>query len=108
MRAAGTLAFGRSHAKANQTPFPCKRDEVDPCRGETPLARSDHAPKDQGQFDGHLNYARDDAIVVALESHFRQHGISDHKAIRNFSIYARRLFFKRYSWSARISCPVVE
>lgn len=51
---------------------------------------------DQRQFDGRLNYAKDDIIEAMLEDHFERFSISRREVLRNFPIYARRLFLKRF------------
>lgn len=48
------------------------------------------------QFDGRANFAADDEIEALLEGHFRKHGISNLEICRNFQIYARRIFLKRF------------
>ena len=51
---------------------------------------------DQRKFDGRLNYAKDDAVEAMLERHFQNFSVSRREIARNFPIYARRLFLKRF------------
>lgn len=48
------------------------------------------------QFDGRSNFAVDDDIELALDEHFRRFGISNLEVCRNFQIYTRRIFLKRF------------
>lgn len=56
----------------------------------------DDLVKDQRQYDGRAKYKADDEIEVLLEAHFKRFGISKQELCRNFQIYARRLFLKRF------------
>lgn len=48
------------------------------------------------QFDGRANFSADDDIEALLEQHFETHNISRNEICRNFPIYARRIFLKRF------------
>ena len=48
------------------------------------------------QFDGRKNFPVDDAVERMLEEHFSRFGISKREIWRNFQIYARRIFLKRF------------
>lgn len=48
------------------------------------------------EFDGRCNFPADDDVEKMLEEHFEKHGISKLEICRNFQIYARRIFLKRF------------
>ena len=52
--------------------------------------------KDERQFDGRANFPTDDKIEVMLEDHFERFAISKREIWRNFQIYTRRVFLKRF------------
>lgn len=54
------------------------------------------ASKNQRQYDGRANFTADDDIEGRLEAHFERHGISRREICRNFQIYTRRVFLKRF------------
>ncbi|MEW6273439.1 MAG: TylF/MycF/NovP-related O-methyltransferase [Thermodesulfobacteriota bacterium] len=47
-------------------------------------------------FDGRRNFAADDAIESMLEAHFERWGITRRDVWRNFQLYTRRVFLKRF------------
>jgi hypothetical protein len=47
-------------------------------------------------FDGRKNFAADDEIERMLESHFDRFGVTHRDIWRNFAIYSRRVFLKRF------------
>jgi hypothetical protein len=47
-------------------------------------------------FDGRKNFAADDVIEKMLEDHFEKYDISKREIWRNFQIYTRRVFLKRF------------
>lgn len=47
-------------------------------------------------FDGRKNFAADDEVEAMLESHFDKYNISKREIWRNFQIYTRRVFLKRF------------
>jgi hypothetical protein len=47
-------------------------------------------------FDGRIKHAPDAEIEALLESHFDRYGIDRQEVCRNFPIYARRVFLKRF------------
>lgn len=51
---------------------------------------------DERQFDGRKNFVADDKIEVLLEEHFAKFDISKREIWRNFQIYTRRVFLKRF------------
>jgi hypothetical protein len=48
------------------------------------------------QFDGRRNFNADDVIEQRLEEHFSTYNISKREIWRNFQIYTRRVFLKRF------------
>src|SRR5260221_14120465 len=53
-------------------------------------------PIDQRHYDGRANFPSDDAVEALLTAHFDKFEITSREAIRNFPIYARRVFLKRF------------
>jgi hypothetical protein len=51
---------------------------------------------DEKQFDGRKNFKADDNIESLLEAHFEKYDISKREIWRNFQIYTRRVFLKRF------------
>lgn len=47
-------------------------------------------------FDGRVNWKADDEIESLLDKHFEQFNISPLEVSKNFAIYSRRLFLKRF------------
>lgn len=47
-------------------------------------------------FDGRKNFTADDEIEAMLEDHFDRYGISRREIWRNFQLYTRRVFLKRF------------
>lgn len=47
-------------------------------------------------FDGRLNFAADDEVEKLLEEHFEKYEVSKREIWRNFAIYSRRVFMKRF------------
>jgi hypothetical protein len=52
--------------------------------------------KDQRAYDGRANFKADDDIEGQLEEHFERHGVTKREICRNFQIYTRRVFLKRF------------
>lgn len=50
----------------------------------------------QKSFDGRTNFAFDDEIEAMLEAHFDTYGVTRREIWRNFAIYSRRVFMKRF------------
>ena len=50
----------------------------------------------QRQFDGRDNFAADDSIETLLNEHFEKFDISKEEICRNFQIYTRRIFLKKF------------
>lgn len=48
------------------------------------------------QFDGRKNFAADNDIEQMLEDHFNKYDISRREICRNFPLYARRVFLKKF------------
>jgi Macrocin-O-methyltransferase (TylF) len=53
-------------------------------------------PQHERQFDGRANFPVDDEVEALLEAHFQKYSISKREIWRNFQIYSRRLFLKRF------------
>jgi hypothetical protein len=52
--------------------------------------------KDQRQYDGRASFKADDEIEAMLDEHFEKHNITWRELCRNFQIYTRRIFLKRF------------
>ena len=52
--------------------------------------------KKERQFDGRANFTSDDDIEQQLEEHFARFDVSKREIWRNFQIYTRRIFLKRF------------
>lgn len=52
--------------------------------------------EDERAFDGRRNFSADDQVEKRLEEHFERFGISKREIWRNFQIYTRRVFLKRF------------
>ena len=52
--------------------------------------------KEQRQYDGRANFRADDDIEALLDAHFERHEVSRREVCRNFQIYSRRVFLKRF------------
>ena len=52
--------------------------------------------KDERKFDGRANFPADDDIEALLDAHFEKYGITKQEICRNFQIYTRRIFLKRF------------
>lgn len=52
--------------------------------------------KDERQFDGRANFTADDEVEAMLEAHFEKYSVSKREIWRNFQIYTRRIFLKRF------------
>jgi hypothetical protein len=50
----------------------------------------------ENAFDGRKNFAADDDIERMLDEHFSTFGITNREIWRNFAIYTRRVFLKRF------------
>jgi hypothetical protein len=53
-------------------------------------------PMSEGVFDGRKNWQADDEVERMLEEHFDKFDISRREIWRNFQIYTRRVFLKRF------------
>ena len=51
---------------------------------------------DEKQFDGRINFPVDDNVEKMLEEHFEKYDISKREIWRNFQIYTRRIFLKKF------------
>jgi hypothetical protein len=51
---------------------------------------------EERKFDGRTNFQVDDNIEELLDAHFEKYGISKQEICRNFQIYTRRIFLKRF------------
>ena len=54
------------------------------------------APLTERDFDGRIKHALDSDVEGLLEKHFETFGISRMEICRNFQIYTRRVFLKRF------------
>ena len=52
--------------------------------------------KDERKFDGRFNFAADDNIENLLDNHFEKYNVSKQELCRNFQIYTRRIFLKKF------------
>jgi hypothetical protein len=52
--------------------------------------------KNQRLYDGRATYQTDDEIEAMLDAHFETFNISRREVCRNFQIYTRRIFLKRF------------
>lgn len=52
--------------------------------------------KDERVFDGRKNFVADDSIEDLLDAHFERYNLSKQEICRNFQIYTRRIFLKRF------------
>jgi len=52
--------------------------------------------KKERYFDGRANFKIDDSIENLLDIHFKKYSISEQEVCKNFSIYTRRIFLKRF------------
>jgi hypothetical protein len=52
--------------------------------------------KDERKFDGRANFPADDDVEALLDAHFEKYGITKQEICRNFQIYTRRIFLKRF------------
>jgi len=52
--------------------------------------------KTESAFDGRANFKADDKIEAMLEEHFETYDITKREICRNFQIYTRRVFLKRF------------
>jgi len=51
---------------------------------------------DERKFDGRANFVSDDEIEARLDEHFRKFDVAPREIWRNFPIYSRRVFLKRF------------
>ncbi len=51
---------------------------------------------DDAFFDGRRNFSQDDKVEAMLEEHFERFAVSKREIWRNFQIYTRRVFLKRF------------
>jgi hypothetical protein len=71
---------------ARMTKARSRRTPARPARGQA-SARA---------FDGRANFRADDDIEGLLDRHFERFGLSHQEVCRNFSLYTRRTFLKRF------------
>src|SRR5579862_2920270 len=53
-------------------------------------------PFNEKDFDGRANFPVDDLIEKRLEEHFEKYGVTKREIWRNFQLYTRRVFLKRF------------
>ena len=51
---------------------------------------------EEREFDGRDNFESDDAIEQLLESHFNKYNVTKLEICKNFQIYSRRIFLKKF------------
>lgn len=51
---------------------------------------------DQRRFDARANFQADDSIESLLDAHFEKYNVSKQEICKNFQIYTRRIFLKRF------------
>ena len=56
----------------------------------------DGSPKGSGVIDGRTNWGEDDNIENLLDEHFEKFNISKREIWRNFQVYSRRVFLKKF------------
>lgn len=62
-----------------------------------PISQKDKRSKmDERKFDARTNFPTDDDIEALLDVHFEKYNISKQEICRNFQIYTRRIFLKRF------------
>lgn len=52
--------------------------------------------KNQRQYDGRASFKADDEIESLLDEHFEKFGVLKREICRNFQVYTRRVFLKRF------------
>ncbi len=62
----------------------------------------------RNDFDGRVNWKADDEIEELLDAHFEKYKISPLEVSKNFPIYARRLFLKRFLAHYELFCKTVN
>jgi hypothetical protein len=60
------------------------------------MAKKTSQKTNERVFDGRRNFSADDRIEQRLEEHFERFGVSKREIWRNFQIYTRRVFLKRF------------
>jgi len=60
------------------------------------LRRQNMGKKDQRKYDGRASFSEDDEIEKLLDEHFERYNVEKREICRNFMIYTRRLFLKRF------------
>jgi Macrocin-O-methyltransferase (TylF) len=60
------------------------------------MSEENERNKEQRQYDGRANFGADDNIEALLDAHFERHEVSKREICRNFQIYSRRVFLKRF------------
>ena len=57
---------------------------------------SDEVRADQRKFDGRAKFKADNEIEEMLAKHFAEYDVDPMEICRNFQVYARRVFLKRF------------
>jgi len=60
------------------------------------------------EFDGRRKFSADNEIEKLLENHFKRFAISGTEICRNFGIYVRRIFLKRFLAHYELFRQVIE
>jgi hypothetical protein len=60
------------------------------------------------EFDGRANFKADNEIEAMLDGHFEKYNVSKLEICRNFQIYTRRIFLKRFLAHYELFCRTIE
>lgn len=64
--------------------------------------------EDERKFDGRFNFPVDDNVEAMLDTHFEKYNISKLEICRNFQVYTRRIFLKRFLAHYELFRKVIE
>lgn len=62
----------------------------------------------RGDFDGRTNWKADDEIERMLDEHFEKYQVSPLEVSKNFPIYTRRLFLKKFLAHYELFCKTIH
>ena len=64
---------------------------------ENPVVNKNENSKiDERKFDGRANFKVDDNVETLLDAHFEKYDIKKQEVCKNFQIYTRRIFLKKF------------
>jgi len=72
------------------------------------VPKSNNKSLKEREFDGRAKFEFDNNIENLLEAHFEKYNISNSEICRNFQIYTRRLFLKRFLAHYELFCKTIE